>query len=441
MPARLRDFPAHDSLALAADRAASGHREREFRAIEDGLPIGPTYVSSFGLPFAEWRLLTATPRSDFAAEIDRGVRKVLLGVGGLVLLASATALLFAHLLFTRPFHLLSAQLLAVERFALDQVRHQPTFLAELDDFSWALKRMAVGIAAFARYMPLDVVKPLVAAGIEPVPDAKLQEITVLFADLPGFTSAAERLGADVQPYLTSFLTLAVQAIHAEGGTVDKFIGDAVMAIWNAPEPIDGHALRACRAARAIHAAMHALPLLQAGSHDGTRVRIGINTGTALVGNIGSDERLSYTAIGDTVNLASRLVGIAKEHGVEVVASGMTIAHAGSQAGGRLQAAIRCGVEQPRRTSIASSDSIGPTFAAVKKRPGHQGQTVCFRKPEPQSCRWSCFSPSGPWPRRRPDRVRAGRSASLRVASRFDLHSGRPAFSNPSRRCSASAAYL
>ncbi len=334
MPARLRDFPADDSLALAADRAASSHREREFRAVESGLPIGPTYVSSFSLPFAEWRLLTATPRSDFAGEIDRSVRKVLLGVGALVLLASATALLFAHMLFARPFRRLSKQLRAVERFALDQVRHQPTFLAELDDFSGALKRMAVGIAAFARYMPLDVVKPLVTAGVEPVPDARLREITVLFADLPGFTSVAERLGPDVQPYLTSFLTLAVEAIHAEGGTVDKFIGDAVMAIWNAPEPIDDHALRACRAARVIHAAMHTVPPLEAGSGDGSRVRIGINTGTALVGNIGSDERLSYTAIGDTVNLASRLVGFAKEHSVEIVASAMTIAEAGSSAGGR-----------------------------------------------------------------------------------------------------------
>nr|OAP90413.1 hypothetical protein A4U53_29690 [Rhizobium leguminosarum] len=121
--------------------------------------------------------------------------------------------------------------------------------------------------------------------------------------------------------VSRFLTLSIAAIHAEGGTVDKFIGDAVMAIWNAPNDEPDHAWRACRAA-AIRDAMHAIPPL-APQHDAVRVRIGINSGTALVGNIGSAERLSYTAIGDAVNLASRLVGVAKDKGVEIVLSGET----------------------------------------------------------------------------------------------------------------------
>lgn len=122
--------------------------------------------------------------------------------------------------------------------------------------------------------------------------------------------------------VSRFLTLSIAAIHAEGGTVDKFIGDAVMAIWNAPIDEPDHASRACRAAAAIRNAMHAIPPL-APQHDAVRVRIGINSGTALVGNIGSAERLSYTAIGDAVNLASRLVGVAKDKGVEIVLSGET----------------------------------------------------------------------------------------------------------------------
>jgi adenylate cyclase len=122
--------------------------------------------------------------------------------------------------------------------------------------------------------------------------------------------------------VSRFLTLSIAAIHAEGGTVDKFIGDAVMAIWNAPNDEPDHASRACSAAAAIRNAMHAIPPL-APQHDAVRVRIGINSGTALVGNIGSAERLSYTAIGDAVNLASRLVGVAKDKGVEIVLSGET----------------------------------------------------------------------------------------------------------------------
>jgi class 3 adenylate cyclase len=328
-PARLKDFRTEDQLASAVSGAISAMAQSEFRTLVAGGDSGPVYVSSFTLPFEQWRLLTAVPRSAFAAEIDRNTRRVLVVVVGLILLAAATAVLFATLLFTRPIRRLAAQLQEIERFSLERVRHVPTFLAELNDFSEALKRMAAGLSAFAKYMPLDVVQPLVAGGIEPRPGGRLVEVTVMFADLPGFTELTERLGPEVQPYLTNFLTLAVAAIHSEGGTVDKFIGDAVMAIWNAPTATPDHAYRACRAAAAIRAAMHALPVISPGQGD-VRVRIGINTGLAVVGNIGSSERLSYTAIGDTVNLASRLVGVAKEHGVEIVLSEMTLECAGGK---------------------------------------------------------------------------------------------------------------
>jgi len=328
MAARLADFPAGDALAKSVAEAIGSMGSGEFRAITDRRDLGPVYVSSFGLPFADWRLLTAIPRSAFAGEIDRNTRRVLFVVAALALLAAGTAVLFANLMFARPLKRLSAQLREVERFSLAEVRHVPTFLTELNEFSQALKRMAGGLSAFARYMPLDVVRPLVSGGVEPKPGGKLTDVTIMFADLPGFTQLTEQLGADVEPHLTSFLTLAVAAVHAEGGTVDKFIGDAVMAIWNAPIETPDHALRACRAAAAIRTAMHALPAISP-DRDRIRVRIGINSGVALVGNVGSAERLSYTAIGDTVNLASRLVGIAKEHDVEIVLSQATLERAGA----------------------------------------------------------------------------------------------------------------
>lgn len=333
MAAHLADFPPADVLAGAVADAVGAMGTDEFRTMADGGVLGPVFVSSSDLPFEGWRLLTAIPRSAFADEIDRSTRRVLIVVAGLALLAAATAVLFAKLMFARPIRRLSAQLKQIERFSLDQVRHVPTFLTELNDFSWALKRMAGGLSAFAKYMPLDVVRPLASGEMEPRPGGKLTEVTVMFADLPGFTELTEQLGPDVEPHLTAFLTLAVAAIHAEGGTVDKFIGDAVMAIWNAPNDVPDHAERACRAAAAIRTAMHALPAISA-DRDAIRVRIGINSGTALVGNVGSAERLSYTAIGDTVNLASRLVGVAKVHGVEIVLSAMTL----ERIGGRLATA-------------------------------------------------------------------------------------------------------
>lgn len=325
---KLSDFPAANQMAGAIRQAVAGMHAAAFRTMVDEPQLGPVYVSSTELPFDGWRLLTSIPRSAFAEEIDRNTQRLLLVVGGLVLVAALTAVIFANLLFARPIGKLAGQLRLVERFALDDVRHEPSFLAELDDFSGALRRMAGGLSAFARYMPLDIVRPLVAGGIEPKPGGQLTEVTVMFADLPGFTELTEKLGPGVEPYLTEFLTLAVAAVHAEGGLVDKFIGDAVMAIWNAPTPTPDHAQRACRAALAIRNAMHAKAAFGPWAGD-TRVRIGINTGTALVGNVGSAERLSYTAIGDTVNLASRLVGVAKERGVEILASDATVRQAGS----------------------------------------------------------------------------------------------------------------
>lgn len=119
--------------------------------------------------------------------------------------------------------------------------------------------------------------------------------------------------------------------------MDKFIGDEVMAFWNAPLRAADHAERACRAAIALRDAMHAIPPPLAGPGSfalGPRIRIGINTGTAIVGNVGSATRLSYTVIGDTVNVASRLVGVAKEHGVEIAVSETTLAAAGGSRSSR-----------------------------------------------------------------------------------------------------------
>ncbi|PDT37529.1 MULTISPECIES: adenylate/guanylate cyclase domain-containing protein [Sinorhizobium] len=323
MAAHFSDFPKSDAVTAAAAEAVALNGGAAFRAVTQSAALGPVFVSSSRLPFERWRLITATPRSTFASGIDENIRRIPIAVLSIAGLAATTAVVFANLLFARPLARLAVQLRAVEHFSFESVRHHPTFLAELNDFSDALKRMSIGLSAFARYMPLDVVRPLVEGSIEPKPGGELCDITVMFADLPGFTELTERLGPAVEPHLTRFLTTAVAAIHAEGGTVDKFIGDAVMAIWNAPGRQADHAARACRAATAIRDAMHTEPPVSVG-HGEVRVRIGINSGTALIGNIGSAERLSYTAIGDTVNLASRLVGVAKEHGVEIVLSDATV---------------------------------------------------------------------------------------------------------------------
>jgi len=132
----------------------------------------------------------------------------------------------------------------------------------------------------------------------------ITELTVLFADLRGFTSFSERSSPEqVVGLLNRYFGIATPLVLAQGGTVDKFVGDAMMALFNAPARQPDHALRAARAALAMQAAIEQIAADNAGW---PRFRIGINTGPALVGNIGSAELRNFTAIGDTVNLASRL---------------------------------------------------------------------------------------------------------------------------------------
>jgi adenylate cyclase len=187
--------------------------------------------------------------------------------------------------------------------------------------------MAAGLADFAKFIPTDLVRGLVASGVRAEPGGERREITVLFVDLAGFTGLAERLGDKVVPIIGSFLELASHAIEAEGGTVDKFIGDAVMAFWGAPGRDADQALHACRAALRIDAAMRKAA---AGSSPlgSLRVRVGVHSGPAIVGNVGSARRLNYTALGDTVNLASRLEGANKAYGTTILISAATRERAG-----------------------------------------------------------------------------------------------------------------
>ncbi len=131
------------------------------------------------------------------------------------------------------------------------------------------------------------------------------EVTVLFADVRGYTGLSERLPAeDVVRLLNEYFTIATHSIRAEGGWLDKFVGDAVVAVFNAPLPQVDHADRAVRAALAMQRAVGEMRSMEI--DDCIEFGIGINTGVVIVGNVGSVERMSYTVIGDTVNVASRL---------------------------------------------------------------------------------------------------------------------------------------
>lgn len=174
---------------------------------------------------------------------------------------------------------------------------------------------------FRQYMPASVATALLADPNQAALGGAVREISVMFGDLRGFTSLSERLSpSELVRLLNRYYGAATQAVLAEGGTIDKFMGDAMMALFNAPVTQGDHALRACRAALAMQAV---IAPIAAESADMPRFGIGITTGSALVGNIGAEEIRNFTAIGDTVNLASRLQ--TRAEGGQILISGATYA--------------------------------------------------------------------------------------------------------------------
>jgi len=195
-------------------------------------------------------------------------------------------------------------------------------VAEIDELGSTMAVAQRSIWSFARFVPKDIVKGIIDGSISTELGGARQEVTILFTDVTNFTGIAEAADPDSLMHQTSRHFAALTAAFlAEGGTVDKFIGDSVMVFWNAPHLQPDHAERACRAALAAKAASDALNMqFEAEGLQPFAVRLGVHVGDAVVGNVGSAERMNYTALGNSINLAARLEGLNKEYGTTILVS-------------------------------------------------------------------------------------------------------------------------
>ena len=192
-------------------------------------------------------------------------------------------------------------------------------MRELDDANGAFASAFRALGAFAMFVPRDVVRQVMDGSAIGADGSEIRDMTIMFTDLAGFTSiAAQRPPSETAALLSDHFDMVTSIIDAEGGTVDKFLGDGVMAFWGAPVHQPDHAERALRAARTIADAF------EASGEQELRLRIGLFSGDVLVGTTGSKVRMNYTVIGDPVNAAARL----QELGKEVAPEARTIALAG-----------------------------------------------------------------------------------------------------------------
>ncbi|MCW5745173.1 MAG: adenylate/guanylate cyclase domain-containing protein [Alphaproteobacteria bacterium] len=181
--------------------------------------------------------------------------------------------------------------------------------------------------AFGLYLSPDVVEELARNPERLQLGGEERELTVMFTDVRGFTTISEQFDPQgLTRFMNRFLTPMTNIILAERGTIDKYMGDAIMAFWNAPLDVPDHAVHACHAALAMQARLKELNVewREQAHHEGrnhipVNIGIGLNTGFASVGNFGSDQRFTYSVLGDDVNLASRLEGQCKGYGVSIIA--------------------------------------------------------------------------------------------------------------------------
>lgn len=279
-----------------------------------------------------WRLVLYFPLTDVTAEIRRLFAAALAGMAVLVL-AVVIALMIARRL-SRPLVRLAEFADRARQLDLDGIGTLPrSRILELDQAAHSMNAMIAGLRWFEAYVPRRLVESLMARAGAVETGGREIEATVLFTDIAGFTSITEHWpAARTAGFLNRHFNRIAGEIEATGGTIDKFIGDSVMAFWGAPEAQPDHAARAVAAARAIVATLEADAVRRVGEgKNPIRVRIGIHSGTVVVGNIGAKGRMNYTIVGDTVNTANRLEQAGRDHQdsvVVVLASRATVEGAG-----------------------------------------------------------------------------------------------------------------
>jgi adenylate cyclase len=310
-------------LADPAVRAFLGHRD----ATELDIEGAPHLARAFSIELddsATWRVLAFAPESDFTAGLrGRVVSSLLISVVAVVVAVFVAWVLARRV--SKPLVGLAGEMAKVGEFRIDELAdRENSMFREIEMMNSALAKMKSGLSSFARYVPRDLVRAVVASGQPAELSGETRELTVYFSDLAGFTTLAEsRKPDELVKLLGEYFDDMSQIIASERGTVDKYLGDGIMAFWGAPAPLGEHAVRACVAG--LRCQRRVEEFARAGIKLSTR--IGIATGDVLVGNIGSSERLNYTVMGDTANLASRLEGLSKQYGTELVISEATFEQA------------------------------------------------------------------------------------------------------------------
>ena len=258
------------------------------------------------------------------AEISEGAFRHGLVATAVALIAILLAVWCGRVLssrVSRPIVAIAGDLAKVGEFSISTEPSPQSFIREVSDLGASVDRMKASLRSFGRYVPANVVRQLLSHGREAQLGVEVRRLSMFFSDIQNFTTISEAMEPDRLVEATGrYLELMTGAISRHGGTVDKFIGDGIMAFFNAPEDLPDHARQCCLSALEAQRLLAEVAAATPAGEPVFHTRIGLGVGDVLVGNIGTPDRFNYTLLGDQVNLASRLEGLNKLYGTWIMGS-------------------------------------------------------------------------------------------------------------------------
>lgn len=325
-----------DAENRIAARAYSQSREVSGAKVYDFSDNGRNFIvslSSFHEDLGKpWRLMVITPLSDFTAEFNASNRHMLT-IGLIAVAIQLTMITVISGLVASPLQRLARKVIRIQSLeSSSDISVVKSHVREVAVLSQAIETLDTAVQAFARFVPVGLVRQLLDSDQKLELGGESRFLTILFCDVEAFSTLAERVAArDLLSRVSMLLGMFNHRIHEEKGTIDKFVGDGVMAFWGAPAPLDGHAFHACVAALAIQRDLEQLNQeWREIDAPEMRLRVGIHSDVVLVGNVGSNERMSYTVLGDGVNIAARLESCNKLYGTRICISQETFREAGDR---------------------------------------------------------------------------------------------------------------
>jgi len=268
-------------------------------------------------------VLYAAPLSDFLGPLAHAAARSILTALAIFALALPAIIYFAHSI-SKPLRKLAEEAELIQSFQLAEPIKLQSRVREVNRLISSMSGMKGAIREVTKFVPKALVRELVQSGGSLEVGGATRRISILFSDVKDFTQFAGEIPAEkLTIKLSEYFEEVASLIIKEGGTVDKYIGDAVFAFWNAPLPVARHEHAACASALKCRAALRRLNERWAAQGLITwHTRFGVHVGDAVLGNVGSSDRIDYTAIGDTVNISSRLEGLNKHYGTGILASGV-----------------------------------------------------------------------------------------------------------------------